>query len=724
MNEHKAAQLFEELLSGKQEPGADLPEEMLAALNLARRLEFSNPSDASRRGAAVLARLLKQHKAQTRSSARPYLRWSLQGLGALFLAAAAGFLLSRFLPSARPQPTPAPAMAAGAPQAAEPTSPAALVPTLPVVGQPGQPGRFPTPTIQPTSAPLLVVGMQQAVQQLPFPVLAPDNTGMALQLERVEIPAGEEQPNTVTQTYSSAEGEVRITQSEADSGAEEPPPVKAAGEVDVRGQDGYWLELNTGERALFWKEGHTAITISGALPDEQLLRLAEALQPQEPGAQTAIDCEEVFPGLPGCLSQEPLAEGQLAFVDPRPAFSNRPYVANLQNGGGWPAGETPGLALSFSPSSRYLLVRSAKNAYQVYDNQGARVQELPGDLPFDPFWLPNGVLKPDDDWLATPTAAGGLAAQAFPAGQAIPLLPEGTFPVALGARAGAPVVSPDGWIAWTPDPDVLKAAGAGAQTVLVAPLARGEEARSLTLSADISKDGAYRLIDWAPGTRLLLLGGQPEGGSQEAGGLPLYTYNVDSQQLNRLPATMLNTPDAYAWNPVKAGLLVLAEGAGPSIAANKRLALLDLNSGAITYLILNEKSEPWNNFVAFEPQWSPDGRYVAFAALQTQEGAVADSEDALLKRAIWIQDTATAPMTNWMVTPPPDGENGSWIDGWPHWTADGKKLLYTRQQSGRTDVRVRDLSTGADSLLLTGLPDPACLRGGCGWNALLLYSPR
>ncbi len=724
MNEREAAHLFEDILSGKRVIDARVPPEVLVALEMAGHLHTTNLSDASRSGPAGLDRLIAQHPANRRPGGRVSLRWALQGMAIFLALAAVGLLFSRALTVAlRPQATAAP-VALVQPSQAEPAATEAATEAAAQAAIPGVIDSA-TPADEAMEAPApepLEISMAQAVEQLPFPVLAPEDDNTPLTLESVEIPTQDSESNTVIQTYNSPQGEVTITQKEAAEPTAQEQPTEAAAAVNVRGQTGYVTETGSGEKALTWKEGSTDITISGNLPQEQLMMLAENLQPQEPATeQVTIDCEDTFPGLPGCQSREAIASGRLVFVDPRPAFNNRPYVADLQTGAGWPAGDAPGQPVSFSPSSRFLLERTAKGSWQVYNMKGKRTLKLaalPNHTPFDPFWLPPNTLSQTGDWLAMATEGGGLKAYSLPGGQTVQLLPPGTFPTG-GALPSQPVVSLDGWMAWTPNPDGL-AAGAG-QSLLLVPLKTPEKVGSLTLSSDVSVKNAYRLIDWAPGTRTLLLGGWT-GGGQEATGMPLYSLNADSGVITRLPAAMLNTKEAYDWNPVKPGLMALAEGGGASIGENKRLALLNVNSGALNYLLLDEQGQPQQNFTVFQPKWSPDGRYIAFAGLQTPEGAPA-AEDSLLGRSIYIDDTDGA-MSYRKVTAPQEGENGRWIDGWPQWTEDGKQLLYTRQQGGKTDVRVHQLASDKDRLLITGLPDPACLVGGCNWSSILLYTPK
>jgi len=192
----------------------------------------------------------------------------------------------------------------------------------------------------------------------------------------------------------------------------------------------------------------------------------------------------------------------------------------------------------------------------------------------------------------------------------------------------------------------------------------------------------------------------------------LVTINADTGEITDLGATMLLTPEAYAWHPTQPGLLALAEGSGRFINANKRLALLDVTTGELTYLTSGDT-------VVFEPAWSPDGTLLAYAAVPASPDAAGDGETlehALDGRAIYIinpQTGETCAFTN-----PGDG-----IDGWPQWSADGTRLLYTRQHDGTTDVRVVTLDSSSDDLLVTGLADPECFYRGCDWRQMLAYYP-
>jgi hypothetical protein len=257
----------------------------------------------------------------------------------------------------------------------------------------------------------------------------------------------------------------------------------------------------------------------------------------------------------------------------------------------------------------------------------------------------------------------------------------------------------------------LATAGQWEQTLYVRPVEGEAETTAWRLSDDI-REAYYQIMDWAPGTRLILAGRGSMGISLWVDGVPLVVINADTGAITELNAWMLLTPEAYAWHPTQPGLLALAEGSGRFLFANKRLALLDVTNGALTYLI-------GEDIAAFEPAWSPDGTLLAYAAVPASPDASGDGttlEHTLDGRAIYIVNPQSGE-THRLTDP------GDAIDGWPQWSADGTRLLYTRQHDGYTDVRVVTLDGSSDELLVTGLPDPTCYYGGCSWWQMLAYYP-
>ncbi|NPV07968.1 MAG: LysM peptidoglycan-binding domain-containing protein [Anaerolineae bacterium] len=422
-----------------------------------------------------------------------------------------------------------------------------------------------------------------------------------------------------------------------------------------------------------------------------------------PGTEAIIDCADVFPGLPGCLRAEALAEGLLAFVDQRPSFSGRPVVADLETGRTAVLGERPARLIGWSPSGERLLVAEGSRAYRVYRRDGTPEQSVSEALQ-DPFWAPAEALLGSEDWLAVPRDDGSLwAIPFFGNATAREVLSAGS----LGEEGRAKVLwSEDGRLAWTPHMDQLARGGHWAQDLSVRGAEPGTAVTTHRLSDDI-RDAYYELLDWVPGTNLILAGKGLMAASLWVDGVPLVTINADTGQIRDLGATMLLTPEAYDWHPTEAGLLALAEGGGRFIMQNKRLALLDVIGGNLRYLTGPEMA-------AFEPAWSPDGNtlaYVAGPASSEGRGEGPAMEELLEGRAIYLHDGDTRRLT----------DPGEAVDGWPRWSADGSRLLYTRQAEGRTDVRVVALDGWLDEVLLTGLEDPTCHYGGCGWWQMLAF---
>ncbi len=469
----------------------------------------------------------------------------------------------------------------------------------------------------------------------------------------------------------------------------------------VRWPDGSAAEFRDIERGMrvevvgFRREATTPNVLSAV----QVTILSEIA----PGVDAVIDCAAVYPGLPGCLQQEPLVGGRLAFVDERAPFDGRPVALDLEHGDARTLGEDPDWLRGWSPSGDYLLTGRG-----VYDTEGKLVLSLEGSGSSMPvFWAPAGLFAGERDWLVRQREDGSLEAWALPEREVRELLPPGT----LGSDGRDPIfLSAQGRLAWTPGMDRLVEAEEWAQELFV-QTADETDPVVFDLSDDI-RETYYRPIGWVPGTRLLLAGRGMLSASLWVDGVPLVTIDVDSGEITELDVTMVLTSEAYDWHPTQPGLLALAAGGGRFINDNKRLALVDVTTGDLTYLTGEDEA-------VFAPVWSPDGTRLAYAAVPTSRGASGDGErmeSTLEGRAIFLIDPSTGESR--ALTEP-----GEAIDGWPQWSADGERLLYTRQADGQTDVRVVAMDGTEDKLLVTGLSDPICYYGGCGWGSMLGYAP-
>jgi hypothetical protein len=431
------------------------------------------------------------------------------------------------------------------------------------------------------------------------------------------------------------------------------------------------------------------------------------------GTDVVVSCHEVWPGLPSCgMYHAPLVGGRLAFVDPRPGLDNRPFVVDLENDDVRVLGEQEVSLVSWSPSGEHLLARRSQHEYVVYSVDGTEY-EISETIGSPPFWAPADALFGATDWLAIPTADGGLRALAFPQGESRNILPAGS----LAAYGPAHLLwSSEGRLAWSLSMDQVAEAGELEQVLQVGSADGNREIITWPLSDD-ARQTYYQLLDWVPGTPLLLAAQGKLANSLWSWAVPLATVNAETGEIRELDASMLLTPESHAWHPTQPGLLALAEGGGRYLTDPNRLALLDVISGELRPLTGEGMS-------VFEPAWSPDGQWLAYAAAPVPPDAQGDGpalERVLEGRAIYVLDPDTG--ESHALTDPGDA-----IDGWPSWSAGplgggtgGNYLLYTRQHDGYTDVHVAALDGSRDEILLTGLPDPICFYGGCNWGQMLAY---
>ena len=142
--------------------------------------------------------------------------------------------------------------------------------------------------------------------------------------------------------------------------------------VTLEDEDGQqWQVLWRAGDAVRWSDGSRAkfrdlqrgmtVEVVGfprpeaATPNVLAAARVTILSEAAPGVEGIIDCAAVYPGLPGCLQEEPLVGGRLAFVDERAPFEGRPVVLDLEHGDAHTLGEEPDWLRGWSPSGDYLL---------------------------------------------------------------------------------------------------------------------------------------------------------------------------------------------------------------------------------------------------------------------------------------------------------------------------------------------------------------------------------
>lgn len=759
----KSAQLFADLIDGKTNHASGAPVEVQDALQFAARLARADFSPAGSRRAVLRAHLLAQHSQAARRAAWGFgLSLAARAAGALALFFALAFLFTRLVPDLLPRPAadptvvPAPSaeLASQLTEAAFQSPFGILLPNpnavpfpleldgvetlLPAADRPftlslhyqagetqvlirqvdfiaGQPplkaveevtvrGRSGWWGVLNVGSEFLYwetdemsveiiaddlqredllaiaesmtvltpeISLQQADDLFAFPVLVPDPNAMPFPFERgpIVFTSGRQGP-TLVQTFVLEDGRV-LTLQQRDLKGE---PLSIPAEPFV--EDG-------SNRKLVWAQNGAYTALLGEFTEEELQGMANALFPYSP--------ESGFGANPG---------GQIVYTpagaDAAPTLYDFTTLQTAQ------LGTVRGRVLGWSPSGEFLALRDEKNNVRVFNAAGVEVALNLTRSTMGAFWLPQGLITADADWLAVPTDEGGLVAIGYPSLERVTLLPAETFQL-LGEKYVTPIfVSDDGWLAWMPSAAEEIDHGGGilqaAYVVKIEPGGVTGAVRRFVVSQDPAQE-SYTLLGWVPGMRALLVGG---GDFAPSG--PLYTLDLESGDLRPVSeaAAVLN-PESFAWHPTRPGYLAFIEaGEQTSSGLVRRLALIDLNTSEKTYL-------PGPEEAAIEPQWSPDGGRIAFAVLPA-------SGNDLAGRAVRVVDAATGETVF-------ESRPGPAVDGWPRFSAGGELLLYVRQQDGRAELRAADLSTGADGSLFEGITPADCAESGCNWDEVIAYNP-
>jgi hypothetical protein len=371
-------------------------------------------------------------------------------------------------------------------------------------------------------------------------------------------------------------------------------------------------------------------------------------------------------------------------------------------------------------------VHGASRASVVLGANGEILTTI-ADLSQPAFWATPHAFEGPDDWLGLPKKDGAFELLSIPALQMQPILAPGS----LGADGQADVRwgAHGDWIA-TPSLAQLQNQVSFAQGYFAPLLGNGPNVQNLASGAGggpASRDfhqSYFQVLDGVPGgpsnmvAMPYLLGFQVQEECSDCleDGLELTILDTWFEKFLPQGVVLLNTSEAYAWNPAQPGLLVIAEGGSLFTFEHKRLVLLDVPAGQIHLLTGGDQ-------VVFEPAWSPDGRRLAYTALPAgfePAGSDAGKEALLGGRAITVHDLPgemARPLTS------PAGDE---IDGWPRWAADGKSVLFAskRLADGATEIRRLEIESGTETLLrsIAGAPLD-CHAGGCGWEQMLAYSP-
>lgn len=234
------------------------------------------------------------------------------------------------------------------------------------------------------------------------------------------------------------------------------------------------------------------------------------------------------------------------------------------------------------------------------------------------------------------------------------------------------------------------------------------DASEKSLPLDVQPTGEqYRLLSWVPGQQTLLAQRFYASNAAMLQGGELLLLDAKTGALQPLDANVgLGQAAALAWDPSQTGRLAFLETAANGVMA-PRLGILDLPAAVIRYPL------PENTIVSGFA-WQP-GVSAGQARLALAVGGASGVGSYLA--ILDPQSGALSPLTQ-----PPAGA----LDGWPHWGADGKTVVYARSISPSgggpfLEVRGHLAEDGADWLLVAGLPAPQIDGPTNPWDVLLAF---
>jgi TolB protein len=186
----------------------------------------------------------------------------------------------------------------------------------------------------------------------------------------------------------------------------------------------------------------------------------------------------------------------------------------------------------------------------------------------------------------------------------------------------------------------------------------------------VSKDSGLFPCLWSGDGKQVLFWEDPDfSASLMADGLELFSVTADGGPPRSLGVSTLVHADMLSLSPDRSRLAITA-GGGREEWEQKRIAVIDLNTAAVSHLTDDHTA-------AVCPSWSPRGDRIAFAAAPSPAAAAAvgggePARRLLEKRRIWITGVSGTTAPKQLTRDP------LYRDEEPMWSADGSHVLFAR----------------------------------------------